>query len=232
VDEEARAIFFAFKAEIEPQMGPGTELEAMADWVNKLPGLVLRLAGVLHMADYASDIQQAIARSVGAGTMRRAIELGRYFLPHARAAFGLMAADPRVEDAKLVLAFVHRRGLRFVSRRDLHRGMQRRFRRAEHLDPVIDLLIRHGFLRELPAYPGLKGGPQERRFAVNPRSPEEQEPVTHVTQPPPKPGSVTTVTASGHPETDEDELERRAIPEADQPGNDPDMAGPGTGDMP
>jgi len=44
ISEAARRTWIAFKAELEPRLGPGGDLHAMADWGNKLPGLVARLA--------------------------------------------------------------------------------------------------------------------------------------------------------------------------------------------
>ena len=235
-DDEARDAFFRFKGNLEPHLGPGRELEAMADWVNKLSGLVLRLAGILHIADYADDIGGAVARRIGVETMRRAIEIGTYFLAHARAAFGLMSADPLVEDAKLVLSFVERKALTTVTQRDLHRGMQSRFRKAENLAPVIEILKKHGFLRELAPPYNPKGGQPERRFSVNPIPPESPKPVTELTEPgpdgPPKGpggGSVSTVTDSGpseppstpeaEPEDDDRRRERDAIKSVYAPGD-------------
>jgi hypothetical protein len=51
----ARRRLIYFKVEIGPHLGPGGDLQAMADWGNKLPGLVARLAGILHVGDHAAD---------------------------------------------------------------------------------------------------------------------------------------------------------------------------------
>jgi hypothetical protein len=212
VESQAREVFFAFKGEIEPQLGPGGELEPLADWANKLPGLVLRLAGILHMADHADEVRVASARSIGPEAMDRAIALGRYLLAHARAAFGLMAADPLVEDAKLVLGFVQRKGLATVTARELLRGMQARFRSAGNLEPVIEILSRHGFLIELQSPYNPEGGRPERRFAINPLPPEGRNDVTELTEPrlgaPPSgvgAGSVSSVIDSEGSQPPEDD---------------------------
>jgi putative DNA primase/helicase len=71
-----------------------------------------------------------------------------YLIPHAQAAFGLMGADARVADARFVLRWLERNSDgRSVSRRDLFNGVRGRFKEVEHLDPVIELLEKRGYLR-------------------------------------------------------------------------------------
>jgi hypothetical protein len=160
---------------LEPQLAWGEELSHLAGWAQKLAGAVARIAGILHVADAVSqdgDWRQPISQH----TVERAIRLGRdYFLLHALAAFGMMGADPRAELGNLILAGISQQledvedveHAPPVSRRDIHQRHRRRCRTVEDLDPILDLLVKHGWLR--PTGAGQPGrGHQGPTYRVNP----------------------------------------------------------------
>jgi hypothetical protein len=158
----------AFKAEIEPRLGPGGDLHTLADWGNKLPGLVARLAGLLHVGDLA---EQAVALPIESGAVDRAVVLGRYALEHARAAFGLMAADPATTLAKHIWAWCGRSDTGSVTRHAMHRAMQWRVERASDLDAAIAVLVERALLREVhDVGPRRRGRPSSPVFEINPRA--------------------------------------------------------------
>jgi replicative DNA helicase len=67
LDREAYALLVEFKNAIEPSLGPGGELESIADWGNKLAGTVVRLAGLLHLADRAAETAECGQDQIGEG---------------------------------------------------------------------------------------------------------------------------------------------------------------------
>jgi hypothetical protein len=166
----AYAQWLQFSAWLEPQLDEHGDLGGMADWAGKLAGAVARIAGLLHLADRACEPAPSWQGSVQAPTMERALAIGRYLIPHARAAFALMGADPVVEHAKYVLAWLKRKGVEALTRRDLFEGTKGRFKRVEELVAPLDLLVNHGYLRELAltshSGPGRKPSPS---YGVNPR---------------------------------------------------------------
>src|SRR5262245_21311833 len=93
-----------FEAWLEPQLAKYGPLGGIADWASKLAGEVARLAAILHVAEHvgADGSWQA---PIEASTVENAIELGRFYLAHAKAAFAEMGADPEIENAKHVLAW-------------------------------------------------------------------------------------------------------------------------------
>jgi hypothetical protein len=107
--------------------------------------------------------------------MVRAIALGKYLVPHARAAFSSMGADPKLQGAKQLLKTVLRKGWSSFSRRELQQSVRRseRFNDADQLDAALRVLVERGFIRpqapSMSAGPGRPAGPT---FEVNPHIPE------------------------------------------------------------
>jgi hypothetical protein len=127
--------------------------------------------------------------------VQAAIHLGRdYLLPHARGAFGLMGADQRLEDARQVSEWLRREcesseysesAPPCFSRRDIHQGCRRRFPSVDDLDPVLELLVRHGHIRPLPTSGQSGRGHKSPVYEVNRAlcaSVKREAPRTHCTQ--------------------------------------------------
>ena len=91
-----------FECWLEPLLAPGEELSLLAGWANKLAGAIARIAGVCHVAAAIGEGRDWLM-PIPRRTVEAAIALGRdYLLPHAKAAFGLMGADEKLERAKRV----------------------------------------------------------------------------------------------------------------------------------
>jgi uncharacterized membrane protein len=177
---EADDVLADFEGWLEPQLAEGQELAFLAGWGNKLAGAVARVAGILHVAGHISDAGD-LSVEVGPQTVRDAVRFGRdYLLPHAQAAFGVMGADPRLEAARAVLRSLRElssvtsvtivTGVALVSRREIHRKHHRRFPKAEDLDPVLDLLVRLGWIRPHGKEPRGLGRPPSPVYQVHPQA--------------------------------------------------------------
>ena len=143
---EANERVLAIERDIEPRLAPAGSWAHIVDWGSKYVGAIARLAGLIHLAE------QGGGKPIDMDTLDRAAALGRYFADHALAAFDDMGADPLVEDARHVLAWIERTGTGRFTKRDLFTAMSRgRFRKAGDLDPVLNLLTGHGYLRAAPA---------------------------------------------------------------------------------
>jgi hypothetical protein len=101
-----------------------------------------------------------------------AVALAKYFIRHARAAFAEMGADGTMAAARDIAAWVTSRGDATFLRRDCHRAYEHRFQHVEDLQPVLDVLATHEWIRRLPKRPsGPKGGRSpEGEYAVNPEA--------------------------------------------------------------
>jgi putative DNA primase/helicase len=173
---EADAALREFERWLEPQLAEGEELSYLAGWANKLAGAIARIAGILHVAD-AVGRGMSWSTPITEKTVAKAIRLGRdYLIPHAKAAFGIMGADPRAELGNQVLRGLRRRVEEVesveqaplaVSRREIHQAHRGLFKTADVLDPVLDLLVKHGWLQ--PTGKGERGrGHRGPTFWVNP----------------------------------------------------------------
>ena len=100
---EANALLKQFETELEPQLADDRAVGTMADWAGKLAGAVVRIAGILHLAVHAQNLAHWPER-VSSEAMLRAITIGRYLIPHARAAYAEMGADIQIENARHLLA--------------------------------------------------------------------------------------------------------------------------------
>jgi len=168
---EARTLLSGYQEEIEPRLrANGGDLAELRDWASKLAGAAVRLAALLHLATHLRDGYQ---RPIEPDTMERAIQLGRYFTEHARAAFRQMGMDPLIGDAQVILAWIKRNQAAEVSKRDLFNGVRSsRFQKATDLDECLAVLVEHGYLRLVePSSTTKRGGrPSSPRYAVHPEA--------------------------------------------------------------
>lgn len=167
----AHAEFLAFRGRVEIELRDEGRLgsPSLRSWGSKLPGAVIRVAGILHAAEVAASGKTPGGGVIGLETMKSAIQLGEGFLlPHAIAAFGAMGADAGVAVAQRALGLIRRRGLVTVSRRSLQRELG--LPKAEDIDLPLQILEEYGYLREVqtPAAAGKPGRKPSPEFAVNP----------------------------------------------------------------
>lgn len=79
--------------------------------------------------------------------MRNAIKIGRYLTEHARAAFAEMGTDEQLENAKRLLRWIERTETRKFTRRESHQAHRSRFKTVDEIDPALDLLESHNYIR-------------------------------------------------------------------------------------
>jgi len=170
---DAYAAWLDFCTWLEPQLAPDGELGSIGDWAGKLTGAVVRLAGVLHMAEHGAAVG-TWPREIAQPTMRAAITLGRYFIPYARTAFLEMSSSSPTQITAYVLSWIERRGQATFSKRDVYQGMKgaHGINRVADLDTPLDILVEHDYIREQPTPPkaqGKGGMPPSPRYDVNPQ---------------------------------------------------------------
>jgi replicative DNA helicase len=166
LDDDARRLFLEWRQALEDQRGPFGDMRPMSEWTTKLESSVARVALLLHIAEHG------YAGTIGADTMRRAVEIGGYWIEHGKATHDLWVIDPLRSSALAILEWIKQRSVDEFTVRDLHRSLRRRFQRpAELIEPLM-LLVETGWLRPLfdgPLEIG-KGGKPSPSFAVHPAS--------------------------------------------------------------
>ena len=163
---DAHAAWLAFCTEHEPRLGAGGDLASLTDWAGKLPGAVIRIAGLLHAAQFPSAPTDTL---ISAATMTSAIALGQYFTSHALAAFDIMGADPTLEAARHILAWLGRVGAPSFGLRNCFEAVKGKIKKTDELRTALAVLEERGYIRrraeERHEGPGRKRGPT---YEVNP----------------------------------------------------------------
>ncbi len=141
--EDAREAWLDYAQEIEDALGPDGDLAPIADWGAKLAGMAARVALLFELVASGPG-----AELVCLDSTERAIALCRLLVPHAKAAFRLLAADEADRDADAVLAWVLRSGhCGEFKQADAHFAMRSRFTKKERLVAALQRLQANGCLR-------------------------------------------------------------------------------------
>lgn len=146
------------------------EFEEIEDWAGKLHGNTMRIAGVFHLIKHKVDAYNVL---LDAETLTAAIEVGKYYLEHSKAAFDIMGlSDPQdVKDAKYIISRLGENSLNslnsFIPKGaafDLSKG---KFKTAEEMQPGLDVLVEHGYIAIVKEHTKKKGRPPEKIY-INP----------------------------------------------------------------
>lgn len=140
------------------------EGQDISEWANKYIGTVLRIAGLLHVASTDSDTLE-----ISEDTVDRAFRIGKYFLAHARYAFSIMVTDLSVQKAKFVMAKLRKESVTEIRRQDLFQMCRGKFfKKTEDIQPTLDLLETHGYIRSEQPLRLSAGRPPDVKIIVNP----------------------------------------------------------------
>ena len=100
-DDEGFRVYTDFFKEIEAQLTPNTgRLTHMVDWAGKCPGIMVRLAGLIHCMVSFEQNKDPLDTQINASEARAAVELARYFLAHAEAVYSEEAEPLATKHAK------------------------------------------------------------------------------------------------------------------------------------
>ncbi len=103
--------------------------------------------------------------------MRDAIRLGRCYIPHAEAAFGLMYVDAVTTGARRVLRWLENFGGDSFTVREAHTACRRStiLNTADDVRAALTVLTERGYVRPMDAAETGKRGRPRERYVVNPR---------------------------------------------------------------
>lgn len=141
--DDAREAWLDYAQEIEHALAPDGDLAALSDWGAKLAGMAARIALLFELVTSGPG-----AELVCLDSTERAIALCRLLVPHAKAAFRLLAADEADRDADAVLAWAVRTGVRGEFKQsEVHLALRSRFTKKERLITALQRLQANGALR-------------------------------------------------------------------------------------
>lgn len=173
-DREAEAELREFYNWVERRLVD--EFSAYSDWIGKLVGNTLRIAGILaRSAVIKKDVADSFLEEdedivISGEIMRNAIRIGRYFFSHAIRAYSTMGVYSEHRALQKAVAKLKEKGERIINRRDIMR-LCRWVTSAEEAQRHLDLLEDFGYVRliAVDASDKLRGGrPKNPTFAVNP----------------------------------------------------------------
>jgi len=158
----AAKLFREWRIEAEAMKREGAELESIVEWGSKLEGATLRIAAVLHSVEYGPKGE------VRPETMKSAILIARYLIPHAEAVLTMASAASKViSDAQYVWRWIVRQGKESFSKSEAQHHGKRRFPKANDIDAPLIELQRRGYIRRSQGRQTGPGRPTEE-YEVNP----------------------------------------------------------------
>ncbi|MDP2314043.1 MAG: YfjI family protein [Pseudomonadota bacterium] len=155
-----------FSEDAERRLGRTEAESPMRSWLSKLPGAVLRVAGITH-ACAEPDRPLAEVGPIGEAAMSRAIEFGQYLVPHAEAVFGL--AGPEMRHATVILRWLIKDGVQEFQARTALAARQSVLKDMAAVRAALRVLLDHDFIREKANFGARSAGrPSSPWFEVNP----------------------------------------------------------------
>lgn len=154
--------------QVEPRLAPGGAWSHIVDWGSKYTGAVVRIAGLIHLAEHLRD---GWGRPVDVDTVKRAAQIGEYYATHALGAFDDMGADLATRNARTILAWIERTDSRAFTKREVFRALKSsQLPTAGDFDAPLSVLEAHGYIRQLDPPPSKRAGgrPPSPSFLVNP----------------------------------------------------------------
>ena len=145
-DEEASRYEIYLRTEIEEMLKDEDLPESFRGWLGKLAGQIIRITGLLHIAEH---VDGEIPTEINTDTLGRANATREYFIQHAKKAHGIMGINEDDEDAKYIIKRVTERfkGKEVIGHQELWQLVKRKFKEAAKLDNVLTKLEEHNYIR-------------------------------------------------------------------------------------
>lgn len=163
LDNKAESVLKKMLDEVEIELRDKTLYEeGFRYWMGKLTGNLLRIAGLLHVANYAStDIElNRIPTTINAETLSAAFRLKPYFIAHAKKAFGVMHHNEKFADALIIIEKLLEENKPIIDRQVIWQKTKKIVTTAERLNAALEVLESRYYLRRIT------GGPSGRKEMI------------------------------------------------------------------
>ena len=141
LSDEAFKYWIAAAEGFEEQLRENGSLAnpGLQEWASKLPGAIARIALQLHCAAGRSSKPELSAQ-----TIRNAIKIGEYLIPHAQAAFKVLRTDPDAAAARVLQKWIIGRaekGDEQFTRSQAYQSHKSRFANSVDLNKPLKILV-------------------------------------------------------------------------------------------
>jgi hypothetical protein len=166
LDSSGREAWVQFTRDLAAEMNRDELPDAIKGHLAKFKGYCARLALILHCLRLACG--DAKDEDVDGDSMARAAGLIDYFRGNCLKVHAALGSDRKAADAGRLLKWAQdQKGGQF-SRRDAYRAMRSRVENVDALEPILDLLVKHGYCRPLDVSRSGPGRKPSEVYEVNP----------------------------------------------------------------
>lgn len=131
---------------IEIRMGEDGLYFHIRDWAGKLPGMIARIAGLLHGMRHYQDKPENYL--ISQKDMMAAIKIGGFVASHAEYAFAILCEDSCWEGSRRILNWIKKNHCFQFTQRDCHHGLKSYFKKVKELEPCLEMLLNHNYIKE------------------------------------------------------------------------------------
>lgn len=143
LDDNAKLVMLEYARSVEVRLDG--EWEHMRDWAGKLVGAMLRIAGLIHIAEASGLPNES---NISEETIGAAVKIAECLASHATAAYQTMGADDSIENARYLWKRILEAGQDEMTKRDVFHLCRGRYAKVEDMERPLQLLFEMSYLRE------------------------------------------------------------------------------------
>ncbi|NSL53295.1 YfjI family protein [Calidifontibacillus erzurumensis] len=147
-DEGATNYLIDIQTEVEKMLGNQDMDFGFRGWLGKLIGQIVRIAGVLHIAENIQN--EKIPNKITRKTLKRADLLRDYFIKHAEKAFGLIGKRENYDDLKYLLDKITSKKFEreeYIAYQELWQLVKKRFKKSEECKKYLNILEELNYIK-------------------------------------------------------------------------------------
>ncbi len=162
---DAKAYLDEFRRELEPELGLGGRYVSNGGWASKLPGAIVRIAGLIHLANHVSE-KEPWNRPINADTMNAAIRIGEYYQDQLDQIQGEYCKTPEVQIEHRILKWIKRHEKSRFSTHDAYYSLGMK---VDDIQAPLELLEAQNYIRKVTTDSGKRSGRKSsQEWEVNP----------------------------------------------------------------
>ena len=161
VDGSAKAIWKDAYNAIERELAPKMQLNDIKPTAAKMAEQIIRIAGVITLVDNFE------AKTINAQSMKRAIQLGSWYLQEALRLSTASSATTDYQIAAKVIEWIKRKGLAVVTVNDINKNQVANLKSASRCREILMLLEDNHWLIRLPPETQINAKPAKEAWRLN-----------------------------------------------------------------